>query len=97
MITIKVAYIWNNSQIANALNVLASTHLMRYALFYADRCVITSRLPKSLDGVLGRVSANEIAGKEDWSDIINRVHKQIYNKLVCMAKEMEKEMPAGIE
>ena len=97
MITIKVVYIWNNSQIAYTLNVLASTHLMRYALYYADRCIITSRLPESLDGVLSRVSASELAGKEDWSDIINRVHKEIHNKLVCMAKEMEKEMPAGIE
>jgi hypothetical protein len=97
MITIKVAYVWNNSQIANALNVLASTHLMRYALFYADRAVITSRLPQSLDGVLSRVSARELVGKEDWSDTINKVHKEIYNKLVCMAKQMEKEMPAGIE
>ena len=91
MITIKVVYIWNNSQIAYALNVLASTHLMRYALYYADRCVITSRLPENLDGVLSRVSASELGGKEDWSDTINRVHKEIHDKLVCMVKEMEKE------
>jgi len=98
MITIKVAgYTWNNVKISDVFNVLLSTHGMRYALFYADRAVITSRLPESMNGVLSRVSASEVGGKEDWSDIINRVHKEIYDMLLKMVKQMEKEMPAGAD
>jgi len=98
MITIKVAgFTWNNAKISDVFNVLLSTHGMRYALFYADRAVITSSLPENMNGVLSRVSANEIAGRDDWSDIINRVHKEIYDMLVKIVKQMEKEMPAGAD
>jgi len=98
MITIKVAgYTWNNVKISDVINVLLSTHGMRYALFYADRAVITSRLPENTNGVLSRVSTNEIAGRDDWYDTINRVHKEVYDMLVKIVKQMEKEMPAGAD
>jgi hypothetical protein len=98
MITIRVAgYTWNNAKISDVFNILLSTSGMRYALFYCDRAEITARLPENMSGVLSRVSARELAGKEDWSDVINRVHHEIYDMLVKITKQMEKEMPAGIE
>ena len=98
MITIKVpGYVWNNSLIAYTLDILTSTPNMRYVVFYADRAVITSSLPKHMNGVLSKFDRHELMEMDDWSDIINKIHKEIYDMLVKIIKEMEKEMPVGAE
>jgi len=83
--------------IAYTLDVLTSTAGMRYAVFYADRAVITSSLPQDMNGVLSKFDKHELMEMDDWSDIINKIHKEIYDMLVKIIKEMEKEMPAGVE
>jgi len=70
---------------------------MRYAVFYADRAIVTSSLPKDRNGVLSMFDKHELMQMDDWSDIINKIHHEIYDMLVKITKEMEKEMPAGIE
>jgi hypothetical protein len=82
-------YTWNKSLIADVLYSLASTSKMRYALFYCDRAEITARFPENLNGVLSRVTKNELVGKEDFTDIINRVYEEIHVMLVKIVQKME--------
>jgi len=92
MITKRVpGYTWNKSLIADALYSLAFTSKMRYVLFYCDRAEITARLPESTNGLLSRVSKNELVGKEDFTDVINRVYLEIHGMLVKIVQKMEEE------
>jgi len=89
---------WTNDQIDGALNVLATAGQgIKYAYFYADRVIMRARPLKDTRGVLSRVSIDELIGKDDYFDIINRVHQEIYTALARAAAEMEKEMPAGVD
>jgi hypothetical protein len=89
---------WNNAQIADALDVLATAgNGVRFAYFYADRVVMSARRLRDTRGVLATVSVDELVGKDDYFDIINRVHQEIYAALMSAAAAMEKEMPAGAE
>ena len=89
---------WNNAQIAGALDTLAGAgNHIRFAYFYADRVAFTARRLRDTRGVLAAVSADELIGKDDYFDVINRVHQEIYTALARAAAEMEKEMPAGAD
>jgi UDP-N-acetylglucosamine 2-epimerase len=89
---------WSNEEIAEALNVLAGAgNHVQLAYFYCDRVVMTARPLKDKRGVLATVHRKEVIGKEDYYDIINRLHREIKKKLEMMVMTMEHMMPAGIE
>jgi len=89
---------WTNDQIAGALDILATAGQgIRFAYFYGDRVVMTARRLKDTRGVLATVSADELAGKDDYFDIINRVHQEIFAALSRAVAAMEKELPAGAD
>jgi len=89
---------WTNDQIDGALNVLATAGQgIKYAYFYADRVIMTARRIKDTRGVLSRVSKDELIGKDDYFDVINRVHQEIYAALARAVAAMNEEMPAGAE
>jgi len=89
---------WNNAQIAGALDTLAGAGQgIRFAYFYADRVIMTARRLRDTRGVLSMVSADELVGKDDYFDIINRVHQEIYAALSRAVAAMNEEMPAGAD
>jgi len=89
---------WNNAQIADALDVLATAgNGVRFAYFYADRVAFAARRLKDTRGVLATVSADELIGKDDYFDVINRVHQEIYAALARAVAAMNEEMPAGAD
>jgi len=88
---------WDNAQIAAALDTLAGAGQgIRFAYFYADRVVMTARRLKDTRGVLSRVSIDELI-TDNYADVINRVHTEIYNALARAVAAMNEEMPAGAE
>ena len=88
---------WDNAQIAGALDTLAGAgNHIRFAYFYADRVVMTARRLRDTRGVLAVVTKDELI-TDNYSDIINRIHQEIYAALARAAAEMEKEMPAGAD
>jgi DNA relaxase NicK len=89
---------WTNEEIAEALDVLAGAgNHIHLAYFYCDRVVMTARPVRDKRGVLAIIDRKEIVGKEDYYDIINRLHREIKKKLNMMVMVMEDMMPAGIE
>ena len=88
---------WNNAQIAAALDTLAGAGQgIRFAYFYADRVIMTARRLRDTRGVLAAVSADELI-TDNYSDIINRVHQEIYAALMRAAAAMNEELPAGAD
>jgi len=88
---------WNNAQIAAALDTLAGAGQgIRFAYFYADRVIMTARRLRDTRGVLAMVSADELI-TDNYADVINRVHTEIYNALARAVAAMNEEMPAGAE
>jgi len=88
---------WNNAQIAGALDTLAGAGQgIRFAYFYADRVIMTARRLKDTRGVLSMVSADELI-TDNYADIINRIHQEIYAALASAAAAMNEEMPAGAD
>ena len=89
---------WTNEEIGEALNVLAGAgNHVHLAYFYCDRVVMTARPLRDKRGVLAIIDRKEIEGKEDYYDVINRLHREIKKKLNTMVMVMEHMMPAGIE
>jgi hypothetical protein len=89
---------WTNAQIAGALDILAGAGQgIRFAYFYADRVVMTARRLRDTRGVLATVSADELTGKDDYFDVINRIHQEIYAALMRAAAAMNEELPAGAD
>jgi len=88
---------WTNDQIDGALNVLATAGQgIKYAYFYADRVIMRARPLKDTRGVLSRVSIDELI-TDNYADVINRVHTEIYNALARAVTAMNEEMPAGAD
>jgi len=89
---------WTNEEIGEALGVLAGAGGgVRFGYFYCDRVIMTARRLSDLRGVLATIDKRELEGKEDYYDIINRLHHEIKKKLDMMVAIMEHLMPAGIE
>ena len=88
---------WDNAQIAGALDTLAGAgdHI-RFAYFYADRVAFTARRLRDTRGVLSMATKDELI-TDNYSDIINRIHQEIYAALMRAAAAMNEEMPAGAE
>jgi len=90
--------VWTNEEIGEALSVLAGAgDGIRFAYFYCDRVIMTARRLSDLRGVLAIIDKKELQGREDYYDVINRLHKEIKKKLNTMVAIMEHLMPAGIE
>jgi len=88
---------WDNAQISDALNILATAGQgIKYAYFYADRVIMRARPLKDTRGVLSRVSIDELT-TDALYDVINRVHTEIYNALSRAVAAMNEELPAGAE
>jgi len=88
---------WNNAQIAAALDTLAGAGQgIRFAYFYADRVIMTARRLRDTRGVLAMVSADELI-TDNYADVINRVHTEIYNALARAVAAMNEELPAGAD
>jgi len=89
---------WTNEEIGEALSVLAGAgNHVHLAYFYCDRVIMTARPLNDKRGVLAIIDREEVEGKEDYYDIINRLHREIEKKLNMIVMAMEHMMPAGIE
>ena len=88
---------WTNDQIAGALNTLAGAgdHI-RFAYFYLDRVVMTARPLKDTRGVISMITKDEVI-TDNYADVINRIHQEIYAALIRAAAAMNEEMPAGAD
>jgi len=88
---------WNNAQIKQALDILMSTGGgAKHAYFYINKVVIARRL-SDMRYVLATADKDELMGKDEYFDVIDRVRKEIHNALIRFAEEMDKELPAGAD